>query len=907
MNYLPCTLTERIDKDVRIVLLIVLSFSLPLSTFSQKKLLDNNSYKNWIRINFLESGITNNGKFIHSTYGSEAGGNCLVIKDVASKYTRTIYGGRNCIFTEDNSNAIFQVSDSLGILNLKSKKIKYILHVSNYGVPKEGTGRWMAYSWAGKEKKVVLKDLFSGEERIYAEANAYYFNDRGTILIVQFPDFLISINLESLIEKKINVKNIVSNIALDTSGKQLAFICKVNDDYVLSYFSNEIAYVRTQVSNNTFGIKDGFEIANYPINFSLDGKIIQFALGRKLDRPKKRDSFVITDKVSIWNYKDEYLLPEQNFRYNESLAKKYKAITQVSQINSCLQLEDIDTLLVYNENENTQYELLTNVKPRNNLLQKKELNSLILLSKIDGSRRVILNNPTYLTYNYMLSPESNFVIWFNDSLKNWQSYEIRTGKIKNITEYLGVSTYDDESEKLDTRVAFGIAGWLSEDSSLLIYDRYDIWEIDPKGLKKPLNITNAFGRRNKLIFRQAWRSKGLRVTSDTLLLAVFNRDNKNNGFAKTVLKKEGDPEMGTIDASVYYFMNTSPSNNTSISILTRPVKAKTSSVYLIQKMSVNDAPNLYITKDFKKYIRITDVQPQKEYNWMFSKLIHWRLPDGKIASGILYLPENFDSTKKYPIIFHYYEKRSDELNVFRMPGVNISEINIPWYVSNGYLVCIPDIYYIPGQTGPSVVNSVVSAATYLTQYSWVDKERMGLQGHSFGGYETNYLISHSDIFAAAQEGAGTSNLISGYGAISRSTGASRQLLYEYAQGNLRTTPWKDPNVYVNNSPIFNADKIKTPLLIMHNDEDGAVPFAQALELFNALHRLEKKVWLIQYDGAGHNSVNPEFGLDFSIRQQQFFDHYLKDKTAPKWMTQGIPIQEKGLTSGLELDSHNIEP
>jgi dipeptidyl aminopeptidase/acylaminoacyl peptidase len=250
------------------------------------------------------------------------------------------------------------------------------------------------------------------------------------------------------------------------------------------------------------------------------------------------------------------------------------------------------------------------------------------------------------------------------------------------------------------------------------------------------------------------------------------------------------------------------------------------------------------------------------------------------AKGILYTPENFDTQKKYPLIFHYYEISSDQLYLFRKPTLSSGGLDISWYVSNGYLVFIPDIKIPKGHPGKGAL-SVIRAAKYFHRKPWVGK--MGLQGHSFGGYITNYLITHNNLFAAAQESAGPADFISGYGAVKKYTGNGMQYLYERGQNNIGVTPWQRQDLYITNSPIFRADKINTPLLILHNEEDNAVPVSQGIELFTALRRLKKPAWLLQYDGEGHMLINEQHKLDFSRRQQQFFDHYLKGLPAPEWM------------------------
>lgn len=204
---------------------------------------------------------------------------------------------------------------------------------------------------------------------------------------------------------------------------------------------------------------------------------------------------------------------------------------------------------------------------------------------------------------------------------------------------------------------------------------------------------------------------------------------------------------------------------------------------------------------------------------------------------------------------------------------------------------------IPGQ---SALNSVVSGTQSLIDKGFVDEKRIGIQGHSWGGYQAAYLVTKTDMFACAEAGAPVSNMTSAYGGIRWGTGLSRMFQYERTQSRIGDTLWNARDQYIENSPLFSADKINTPLLILHNDEDGAVPWYQGIELFVALRRLEKPAWLLNYNGDPHWVMGEENRRDFAIRMQQFFDHYLKDAPEPEWMAVGVPAVEKGENFGLEL-------
>lgn len=391
-------------------------------------------------------------------------------------------------------------------------------------------------------------------------------------------------------------------------------------------------------------------------------------------------------------------------------------------------------------------------------------------------------------------------------------------------------------------------------------------------------------------------------SNDIIHFLAFDKNNYQNGFWQARIGESKAPVKLTMDDALYSFE----------SIVFGPLapkKAKNANVFLVSRQTASESPNLYITKDLKKFIKLSDIHPEKNYNWLTSELITWKVNDTLTCKGVLYKPENFDPNKKYPVIFNYYELESQELHLFRQPEISL--FSIPWYVSNGYVVFRPDMHFSEKHTARASTTIAVSAAKHLSQFQWVNMQKLGLQGHSFGGYQTNAIIANTNIFAAAQEGAGVANASSDYNAVGHGkppfNGGSRTFMYEVGQMRLNTTPWESPEIYIENSPVFQAHKIETPLLIMHNKGDGPVSFFQGMEMYNVLARLEKPVWLLQYDDSQHLLDSPESEKDFWKRQSQFFDHYLKDKPAPLWMVEGISDLDKGIISGFELDNRNRKP
>jgi dipeptidyl aminopeptidase/acylaminoacyl peptidase len=332
----------------------------------------------------------------------------------------------------------------------------------------------------------------------------------------------------------------------------------------------------------------------------------------------------------------------------------------------------------------------------------------------------------------------------------------------------------------------------------------------------------------------------------------------------------------------------------------KPLKAGKTNAWIVRRENASQAPNYWFTKDFIHYKQLTNLQPQKSYNWLSSELVSFKQLDGTMSQGTLYKPENFDSTKKYPVLFNYYQQFAARLYQYPEPGFTGGNINIPWFVNRGYLVFTPDIYYTVGKPGEGEYNTLMSAARYLVTLRYVDGARMGINGHSTGGFETNYLVSHTNIFAAALAGAGGADELSCALQLSGMRGTDRGSRLGSHEPKHQSLPWRDSQNWLDYSPIMHVDKVTTPLLLMHNMNDGAVPWEQSVEFFIALRRENKKVWMLQYDGGGH-TVWGRDAIDYTKRITQFFNHYLKGYSPPRWMTEGRLASLKGIDDRFELD------
>ncbi|HWK08124.1 MAG TPA: prolyl oligopeptidase family serine peptidase [Puia sp.] len=881
-------------------------FTLP----AQNPAIDSSAYDKWPKVD--RPAICNNGNYaLYTIENQPAGSRTFVVLATYGNWKMEIpdvasYPG---CFTQDSRTVVFtKPKDSLGIVTLGTSYIEYISHVSSFKLPKKGNSKWLAYLSNTPAKELVVRDLTTGKQKYFTSVLDYLLNDDGRILLLLTDvkeDSAVTVALQWVDLSDGKVATIWSGIkavgfTFDITDTQLAFSGTEKKDglpvHALWYYQDGMDKAVLLANDQSPGVDSGLKFDQGSIQgFSIDGSRLFLKL-KETDLPQPKAGAV---KVDIWNYTDARLQSQQLY---ERAPRSFTVVINISdhRIIRLEQKDDIVQSLFQLSNEKKDnFILLSNTKGDiNECNWNPTAQSFVYLVSTKDGERARLNK-----WFCSLSPGGNFVIYYDPTKKNYFSYATLSGITRNITQTIPTVWTEYGNDQPDAPYAVNaLDGWLKDDAAVLLHDQNDIWVVDPVGNKLPINLTNGYGRRHNIVFRLGLRdySYNAIANNEKLILTAFNYGNKENGFYSKVLGQIGDPLLLTMGAYVYY----APGNNPGLPGLS-PLKSHDAEIYLIQRMSATESPNYFCTADFKTFIRLSNIHPETTYNWLTSELLTWKTFNGSISQGVIYKPENFDPKKKYPIIFNYYDKLSDELNVYHIPGPSMGNINVPWFVSRGYLVFTPDIHYKIGETGESVVNAVVSAADYLSKMPWVDGKKMGINGHSFGGYETNYLVTHTHLFAAACSASGVSDLISSYGSL-WPDGSSQQEYSELRRLRMGTTLWQRPDLYIKNSPIFLASNVTTPLLMMNNKGDGAVQFAQGVEFFTALRRLRKKVWMLQYDGEGHE-VFDRSANDYSIRLAQFFDHYLRGSAAPKWMTEGVRASRKGIDTGLQLDTSGRIP
>ncbi len=615
--------------------------------------------------------------------------------------------------------------------------------------------------------------------------------------------------------------------------------------------------------------------------------------------PREKDTTLVEfeqPKLDIWVWNDEYIQTVQKNNLRREQNRTYLAKVGYDG-SGFVQLADEQIPEVRIDRKNTQdFLLVTTDKPYR--VQRSwsyaASNDIYRISLKDGSRQLILEAAPYTSFS--TSPDGAYTLFFHPKENNWYLYTLATGEFRELTSQLGVTFWNEDDDHPADPGAWGRATWSEDSKFFWIPDQYDLWQFDPAGKVAPFRVTEGKGRETRTTYSyvnpyfdpeaRGPFGGGTVKAGKPAWFTSFNHETKERGFAMKDITRRKARFQKIVEGPYTY-------GGLTVSA------GRKGNTYLYTRANFEDGNNIWMTADnFKSQKQMSDINPQqREYNWGTVELVKWDSADGKPLEGLLFKPEDFDPAKKYPVMIYFYEKYSESLYSSRVPAPSASTVNIPYFVSNGYLVFVPDIVYTDGHPGRSCLNCLMPGCDMLCAYPWVDGDNMAIQGQSWGGYQVAWLITQTGRFKAAGAGAPVSNMTSAYGGIRWESGIARTGQYEEGQSRIGDDLWHGFDLYVENSPLFHVPNVTTPVLIMHNDADGAVPWWQGIEFYNALRRCGKQAWMLQYNDEAHNLRERRNRKDLSIRLSQFFDHFLKGAPMPVWMSKGVPATLKGIDLG----------
>lgn len=924
--------------------------------YAQKRPLDHSVYDTWESIGSKQ--LSNNGQWAAFGVLQQEGDANFYFNNLINNTKKVVPRAELSRFSTDSKYAAFLIKplfketraakikkkkadempkDSLGILNLSNMALTKVARVKSFKLPENGNA-FLAYllekpqdtskkvkaaegskkdaaDFAAEDDKedskakegtdLIFKNLVTGTERSFKFVTEYAFSKNGKQLAIvcsgskkdkSAPAGVFLLNtekgsLKNLVSKKGNYKNLV----FDEDGEHLVFLGESSPekaeikDFSIYYNSLTLDTAQVLVEKDFPGMPSKWAVSgDGKLTFSKDGDKLFFGIAPV---KKAKDTTLVEfehAKLDVWGYKDDYLQPLQLKNAEREAKRSY--LTFIDIFNSDPKIVPLTDLKLPDAsivNEGNSKFVLASTDFGNRIASQwtgSTIRDYYLVDVKTGARKKVIEG---LSGYAMASPGGNYILYFDKKTSNWYTYNVLTTKVTHLNNGLNIKFAEEDNDVPDDPAAYGVAGWTEEDKNVLIYDRYDIWSFSPDGKSAAKNITNGSGRQSGITFRYQSTDPEARFISKKgeVWLASFNNNTKENGFYRANISDNKNPQLVVMAPFKYSAL----------------VKAKDAERYIYDKGSYTASPNVFVSTDLKTETKLSNTNPQQQnYNWGTAELVKWTTPKGFKSEGILYKPENFDPNKKYPMIVYFYEKLSDGLYSYNAPAPTPSRLNIPFFVSNGYLVFAPDISYETGHPGKSAIEYINSGVESLKKNAWVDGNKIGIQGQSWGGYQVAYLITQTNMYAAAWAGAPVANMTSAYGGIRWESGMNRQFQYEKTQSRIGATLWEKPDLYIENSPLFALPKVNTPLVIMANDADGAVPWYQGIEMFTGLRRLGKPVWMLNYNNEAHNLVLRQNRKDIQIREQQFFDYYLKGAKAPVWMVGGIPATEKGKTWGFEL-------
>ncbi|MCF8380287.1 MAG: prolyl oligopeptidase family serine peptidase [Bacteroidales bacterium] len=912
--------------------------------------LDHSVYEDWKDLKNIQ--ISNNGDYLLFEINPQLGDGNLYIREVNSENEFKIPRAYDAKITEDSRFVVGKIKpqleitlsakrqkksvdeqpkDSLFVYDLKNNILKKYEKIRSFMIP-EKSSNWIVYHTAyekskddeekdGNKKdnkktdkkfskiasKNKLSDLTilnpeSGKSYSYENVSGYSLNKNGQrVLFHQFAkdsiqrSVVYSFNTgDESLDIIFEGEGIVSSLNSDEQGKQSAFLF-TNDTLRISgldlyYWTPGTKASVKLIDSLGIGLQDSWGINKHGgIYFSESGDRLYFG-SSEIPEIQPKDTLLKEEKssVDVWNWHDEYLQPMQLKRLKDEQKRSYLGYYSIGS-EKFIQLADPvvkDVETMHKGNGDIAIGFASDQYGKSLSWEGIRYRDVYTIDMNTGDKELVLLK---LSGTKELSPFGNYIIYYVSEDSAWFCYNIKGKQTVNLSSSLEVNFYNEENDMPQLPGNYGYIGFSEGDEYVLIYDRYDVWKFDPNGKKSPVCLTNSYGRENKV------RLRYVRLQKDEYYIDLQKK--LYFTFANEINKDEGIAELNSKNSSEIRILTSSGNDYHSL------IKAKDAEVFAYRKGNFQDYADIYLTDSkFKLNKKVSATNPQSDnYLWGDVKLVSWISFNGDKLDGLLYTPEKIDLTKKYPMLVYFYEKNSDGIHNHRIPSPSRSTINIPWCTSNDYVVFVPDIVYRDGYPGESAYDAIVSGTVAMTENnSFIDKDRIGIQGQSWGGYQVAYLVTQTNIYAAAMAGAPVSNMTSAYGGIRWESGMSRMFQYEHSQSRIGGTLWEKPLLYIENSPLFQAPRVETPLLMMHNDSDGAVPWYQGIEFFVALRRLDKPVWMLSYNNEEHNLTKWPNRIDLGIRMMQFFDYYLKDAPEPKWMSEGVPAMEKGKVNGREL-------
>ncbi len=742
-----------------------------------------------------------------------------------------------------------------------------------------------------------LVALKNGTRQNVAHVTDYYFDKSGKHLVVASNNTQSKVHQLVLFKLSHHSREIVrqfndqqiGDVSLSDDGKYIGFthgaadVAPYGRPYKLSLFNIDTAEVSATPTSKQW------QLNRYTtLRFSEDsqrlffGRVPQVSQQIELASIERQadlfDESIVTGQrqLRIWHGDDARIKPNEVKQYEQEHKRTYLAVLHLNS-NNLVQLAD-ETVPDVALEEQTRFVLASS-----DILYRKMITwagfyrDYYLIDLNTGLKSLVLTQQPS-SEEPILSPNERFVTYFQQG--HVYLYQISADRRTNLTKDLQVTFADEDHDYPSNAPGYGFGPWLKDDAGFLMYDKYDIWQVNTQS-HQAFKLTGGKGREQGIQYRVTGlvddkNHADVLAIDQQVLLHGYNERTKGDGYylstigvagVKTLM--EGDYKLKTL------------------------ARSKNAASLVFSKERYDQFPDLYTAEYLapQKAAKQTDLDAQKrQFNWGKSELVQWTNGDGQPLDGVLIKPTNYVEGQRYPVLVYFYRFMSDRLHAFPQMKIN-HRPNFAWYADNGYAIFLPDIRFEVGYPGATSVQALTSGVQKIIEMGVADPDAIGIQGHSWGGYQTAFAVTQTHIFKAAVSGAPVSNMTSAYSGIRLGSGLARQFQYETGQSRIGESLFRAPQKYIENSPVFYAERIETPMMIMFGDKDDAVPWEQGIELYLAMRRAGKDVVFLQYQDEPHHLKKYPNKLDYSIRMMEYFEHYLKGKPAPSWLTQGEAYTE----------------
>lgn len=757
--------------------------------------------------------------------------------------------------------------------------------VKSFQVP-EHAGRWMAYLLEAPSKakadlgtELRVRNLETGEETKVPSVTEFSLAKDADLLVYAVSAATPASNGVFMITPGNNTPRALlsgegkySKLTWDRAQRQLVFLADQEKRTSLYHWPRQAGAGPTVMVR-----PDAAQIAaKGALSFSRNGESVWF--GTLPPAAPKAATAAPGVAVDLWHWKDPLIQPMQKVRAARERDRSYQAVVHLKD-RAIVQIGS-PALPTVTPSDDGLWAIGADERPYSTEVDHDAAYAdYYLVDARTGDRRLIAEK---LRANSApaWSASSRHALFYRD--RDWYVSSVNAPATYNLTRGLDAAFHNEEWDTPSAPAAYGQAGFTADGRGVLLYDRYDVWLAAPDASK----ITRLTAGREKQFQFRVLRldsdddtpARGVDLTKP-LYLTATDESTRGTGIYRLAPGGGAAPEkLAWEDKRALQFVT----------------KAKNAGTVVMTASSFSQFPDLEVTDtSFGERKKATDANPQaRDIAWGSAELISYRSADGEPLRGTLIKPAGFDATKKYPLLVYIYERLSQGLHTYPVPQPGSSSINQAYYASNGYLLLLPDISYRTGMPGQSAIKCVLPAIDAVVSKGFVNERAIGIQGHSWGGYQIAYMVTQTNRFRAAAAGAPVGNMTSAYNGIRWGTGLPRQFQYEHTQSRIGGTLWTAPLKFLENSPVFMADRVETPVLMMHNDADDAVPWQQGIEMFLSLRRNGKEAYMFNYNGEKHGLRKRANQMDWARRMQEFFDHYLKDAARPAWMERGIPFLER---------------